>query len=72
MATVKDYKQVYLRFFSSFSFQWSASPINDVYADSVLVAILKCEKLSGSKSVPRLTTVDHTRFKVIFRSLISP
>jgi len=43
--------------------EWSASPMNDVYSDAVLIAILKCEKLSASKVIPRLTTVDHTRFK---------
>ena len=42
--------------------------MNDVYSDAVLIAILKCEKLSASKVIPRLTTVDHTRFKVVYTS----
>merc|ERR1712071_705007 len=43
--------------------EWAASPINDMFADSVLSAILKCETLSGSKSISRLTTVNQLRFK---------
>jgi hypothetical protein len=39
--------------------------VNDMFADAVLSAILKCESLQGSRTIVLPTTVDHARFKVL-------
>ncbi|KAK4008839.1 cleavage and polyadenylation specificity factor 73-like [Daphnia magna] len=43
--------------------EWAADSVNDMFADAVLSAILKCESLQGSKTIVLPTTVDHVRFK---------
>lgn len=44
--------------------QWIADSVNDMFADAVLSAILKCESLQGSRVVSLPATVDNIRFKV--------
>lgn len=49
---------------SVLTLEWSASPVNDMFADAVLCAILKCESLQGSRVVDAPpTSVDPIHFK---------
>ena len=43
--------------------------MNDMFADAVVSAILKCESLQGSRPIPLPAVVDHVRFKVITLTL---
>lgn len=50
-------------------FQWVATPVNDMYADAVLSAILQAEAIGGniSKSIPLpALKMDRSHFKVGF------
>ncbi|XP_034236974.1 cleavage and polyadenylation specificity factor 73 [Thrips palmi] len=44
--------------------EWSATPVNDMYADSVLTAILQAENLDSSQKIhPAATKLDRMHFK---------
>jgi cleavage and polyadenylation specificity factor subunit 3 len=47
--------------------QWIATPVNDMFADCVLTAVLQAESLDpGSKFLPVPSKMDRMHFKVLF------
>ncbi|XP_040568455.1 cleavage and polyadenylation specificity factor 73 [Lepeophtheirus salmonis] len=68
----KEKKKKYIRVFDSIdvihedkmiTLEWIASPVNDMYADAVLSAILQAESLDTPQYIPANARVDKMHFK---------
>lgn len=54
---------VYEKKFAMVTLEWIASPVNDMYADAVLAAVLQSETIKNPRYIPSVSSVDLMHFK---------